>query len=144
MSHVPLLVPCHAFWIFDGALAGGAGHAAAQQRGKRTAAFPLWCLLWDCRSVTWGKADSSVWEHTRLWSRSPGPDIIFDFLFCLLHALSFEVISDLHIVTAYFFYFLHFLELQYIHINMRAKQMTSRWSQKPVVLQAEHLNDTSL
>lgn len=86
----------------------------------------------------------SVRAHSSLWSRSPGPDIIFDFLFCLLRALSFEVISDLHIVTAHFFYFLHLLEIQYIHINMRAKQMTSRWSQKPVVLQTEHLNDTSL
>lgn len=86
----------------------------------------------------------SMRAHSSLWSRSPGPDIIFDFLFCLLHVLSFEVTSDLHIVTAYFFYFLHFLEIQYIHINMRAKQMTSRWSQKPVVLQTEHLNDTSL
>lgn len=64
-SHVPLLVPCHACWIFDGALAGGAGHAAAQQRGKRTAAFPLWCLLWECRSVTWGNAgDTSQYEST--------------------------------------------------------------------------------
>lgn len=132
-------MPCFLnFWWCVGGWSSMQQHS---KRGKRSAAFPLWCLLWDYRRVTWGKADGSVWE---LWSRSPGPDIIFDFLFCLLHAHSFEVISDLHIVTAYFFYFLHLLELQYIHINMRAKQMTSRWSQKPVVLQAEHLNDTSL
>lgn len=111
------------FCIFDGALAG---EGEEENRG-----FPLWCLLWDYSSVTWGKPDSAVWAHTQGFALACRGWTSF-LILILPAALPVLLKCFLFYITAvHFFYSLHFTELQCIHINTRVKRVTSRWSRKP-------------
>lgn len=145
-SHVPLLVPCHAFCIFDGCVGewrrerGGNGGEEEEQH------VVLCDVCCEITAVSPEETQTAQCESTSssLCSCLPGPDIILDFYSaCRTPPFPFEVISILHISPhCFFFYFFHFTEC--VHINMEAEWVTSRWSQKPVVPQSELLlNDTS-
>lgn len=129
------------FCIFDGASEGEGKRVGSVER-KRTAGF-LCDVCCEITAVSPELTQTAQCESTLksllllAWAR-----YYFWFLFCLLHTLSFEVISNLHIAALYSL--ISFTSQSYsIHLHTKAESMTSRWSQKPVVPQAGVLKDTS-
>lgn len=144
MSHVPLLVPCHGFaflmvrWRVKESTVALWWGKELRRSSVMSAVRLQQCHLRKPRQL-------SVRAHLSLCSCLPGPDIIFDFYSAC--CTRFPLKSSLFYIPPLHCFFLSFLsftftELKCIRINMKAKWVTSRWSQKPVVPPELFLNYT--
>lgn len=114
-SHVLLLVPCHGFaflmvrWRVKGSTVALWRGREARVSSVMSAVGLQQCHLRKPRQL-------SVRAHSRLCSRLPGLDSIFDFnsACCTSSPLKWFLC---YITALYFFYSFHFTELQCIHIN---------------------------
>ncbi len=135
-SHVPLLVPCHGFAFLMVRWRVKKSTVALWRGRELRVSFCDVCC--EIAAVSPEETQTAQWESTLKSGRTL-------FLILILCAAPAFLWRDFNFTSLHCIPFISFTSQSFgiIHINLKAKRVTSRWSQKPVGPQSELLNDTS-